>query len=72
MSGDELATHLNRNHFFTGSGTEYQGGRGTYRLITTTWRWLNDDLSLPNEAEKVATAFVKQDGTYAYQQNNDE
>jgi hypothetical protein len=67
MSGEELADHLNRNNFLTSYGTEYQGGRGTYRLIQQTWAWLNDDLGLTKEAQYVAKAFVKPDGGYAYE-----
>jgi len=67
MSGDELAAHLNRNKFLTACGTEYAGGRGTYKLIHETWRWLHDELDIADEAEKVAMAFVKSDGTYAYE-----
>lgn len=67
MSAEELADHLNRNNFFTGYGSEYQGGRGTYTLIRSTWRWLHDDLAMAAEAEHVALAFVKPDGGYAYQ-----
>ena len=66
MSGDELAKHLNRNNFLTEYGTKYKGTRGTYKLIKETWNWLNDDLGLPKEAARVAKAFVKPDGTYAY------
>jgi len=66
MSGDELADHLNRNNFRWGSGKKYTGERGTYTLIGATWKWLNDDLGLPGESEKVALAFVKPDGSYAY------
>ena len=63
MSGDELADHLNRNSFLTSYREEYQGGRGTYRLIGETWKWVNDDLGLKDEASKIALAFVKKDGT---------
>ncbi|MCC7302336.1 MAG: hypothetical protein IT233_06820 [Bacteroidia bacterium] len=66
MSGEELADHLNRNNFLTNYGTEYQGGRGTYTLIRETWNWLQHDLQLPDQAEKIADAFVKPDGSYAY------
>lgn len=66
MSGEELAEHLNRNNFLTNYGTEYQGGRGTYKLISETWNWVKNDLHLPEEAEKIADAFVKPDGSYAY------
>jgi hypothetical protein len=67
MSGEELADHLNRNNFLTSYGTEYQGGRGTYRLIKQTWEWLNNELKLDKEALHVARAFVKPDGGYAYE-----
>lgn len=66
MSGEELAEHLNRNNLLTNYGAEYQGGRGTYTLIRETWKWVKNDLGLPNEAQKIAEAFVKQDGTFAY------
>ncbi len=67
MSGEELADHLNRNKLLTGDGTDFKGGRGTYQLITKTWKWVHDELELPGEAEKVAKAFVKPDGSYAYE-----
>lgn len=66
MSGDELAAHLNRNEFLTGTGEQFKGGRGTYTLIQETYRWVADELGLPKDASKVARAFVKPDGTYAY------
>ena len=65
MSGEELAEHLNRNNFLTSYGTEYQGGRGTYKLISETYNWLKD-LGLQNEADKIAEAFVKPNGDFAY------
>lgn len=67
MSGDELAAHLNRNRFLTEYGEAYAGGRGTYTLIRETWNWVNDDLSLPEEAEKIASAYVLPSGIYAYE-----
>ncbi len=66
MSGDELAAHLNRNNFRTGYGAQYEAARGTYKLITETWKWVNNDLGLEDEAEKVAVTFVKPDGTHAW------
>ena len=66
MSGEELAQHLNRNNFLAGTGEKYKGGRGTYTLIRETWRWVQADLELPDEAAKVAQAYVKPDGSYAY------
>ena len=67
MSSEELAAHLNRNDYMTGYGTEYAGGRGTYRLIQASWKWLSTDLGLEDEGKKVADAFVKPDGSYAYE-----
>jgi hypothetical protein len=67
MSGEELAEHLNRNKFLTSYGTEYQGGRGTYKLIKQTWKWLHEDLELKEEANHIARAFVKPNGGYAYE-----
>ena len=66
MSGKELAEHLNRNNFLTVYGAEYVGGKGTYKLISETYHWL-DRLDLKDEADKVARVYVKQDGTYAYE-----
>ena len=67
MSGEELANHLNRNNFLTDYGAQYAGQRGTFTLIRETWNWVNDELKLQSEAAKIAQAFVKQDGSYAYE-----
>ena len=56
---------------YIGYGTEYSGGRGVYRLIEVTWKWVNDELQLPEEARSIAVAFVTPDGTYAYQANDE-
>jgi hypothetical protein len=66
MSGEELAAHLNRNGLQTSYGTEFEGGRGTFKLIKVTYDWVNDELGLEDEARKVAEAFVKPDGTHAW------
>jgi len=63
MSGEELADHLNRNNFMTSYGTQYAGKRGTYKLIKETWVWVHDELGLEDEADKIAHAFVKPDGS---------
>lgn len=65
MSGEELAEHFNRNNFLTSYGTEYKGGRGTYKLISETYHWLKD-LGLQKEADKIAKVFVKPDCSFAY------
>jgi hypothetical protein len=67
MSGSELAGHLNRNGMKTTYGERYAGGRGTYKLIGDTYKWLADGMGLREDAEKVAVSFVKDDGTYAYE-----
>ncbi len=66
MSGEELANHLNRNKILTSYGTKFVGGQGTYKLISETYKLLNERLSLPIEADKIAKAFVTNDGSYAY------
>ncbi|MDR0770215.1 MAG: hypothetical protein LBE75_03335 [Burkholderiales bacterium] len=67
MSGKDLASRLNRNGYLTESGHKYAGGRGTYKLINEACKWLNNKQKLPEEAKKVARAFKKPDGTYAYE-----
>lgn len=66
MSGQELADHLNRNEFLTVYGTEYEGGRGVYHLLSQTWKWLND-LGLEDEAKKFPNAYVKGNGEYPWE-----
>jgi hypothetical protein len=66
MSVPELATHLNRNNFLTSYGTEYQGKRGTYALVSETYNWL-ESLGLIEEAKKVSVAFPKPDDSFAYE-----
>ncbi len=66
MSAEELANHLNRNNFKTGYETAYEGGRGTYTLIQATYNWVHDELGLADEAGVVASAYVKADGSHAW------
>jgi hypothetical protein len=37
MTGENLANHLNEIGFKTSYGTEYEGGRGTNKLISDTY-----------------------------------
>ncbi len=67
MSGRELADDLNTNGYLTSYGEAYKGGRGTYSLIRATYHWLDTEQHMSQEADKVAVAFVKPDGTYAYE-----
>lgn len=67
MSVSELADHLNRNGLRTSYGELYAGERGTLRLISMTYRWVDAELGLGgDEATSIAVAFVKKDGSYAY------
>jgi hypothetical protein len=66
MSARELAEHLNLNNLPTGYGTPYvPEGRGIYRLLSTLYSALAAQNRMP-EAEAVAEAFTKEDGSYAY------
>jgi len=66
MSAEELAAHLNRNDFRTGYNTPYAGGRGVYKLIHATYDWLVAQ-GKQKDADAVASAFTKTDGSYAYE-----
>lgn len=65
MNVKDLAGLLNWNGFETNYHTRFAGGRGTYTLIHATYDWL---VSIGNtvDADKVALAFKKPDGSYAY------
>jgi hypothetical protein len=65
MAGNELAQHLNRNNFKTSYGTDYEGGRGTYTLLHATYDWLAST-GRQQDADKVAYAFPKPNGDYAF------
>ncbi|EIC20854.1 hypothetical protein [Thiorhodovibrio frisius] len=60
-----LAEILNDKGFKTDYDTEYSGGRGTYRLVSSTYIRLEKDGAI-DEARYVAEAFRKPDLTYAY------
>jgi hypothetical protein len=68
MTGETLADLLNWNGFKTNYDTEYAGGRGTYKLIHATYDWLVS-IGEQEDANNVADAFKKPDGTYAYDKN---
>jgi hypothetical protein len=65
MSAVELAEHLNRNHLPTGLGHPFAGTRGTFGMF----KHLYDSLTAQGrhaEADAVAEAFTREDGSYAY------
>ena len=65
LPAKDLADILNMFGHTTTYGAAYAGARGTYTLIHATYDWL-DGLGKSKEAEIVAKAFTKPDGTYAY------
>lgn len=65
MSGSELGEHLNRNGIQTDYGTDFAGKRGVYTLVSASYHELVK-LGLTSDANNVAKAFVKEDGTPAY------
>lgn len=65
MSSGELATHLNRNGYRNDAGKRYKRSRGVGRLLKTTYDYF-DKQGKTIEANNVAQAFVKEDGSYAY------
>lgn len=67
MSAGELAEHLNRNNFTTIAGTKFEGGMGTFKLISSVYKWASETYGA-DAAEKVARAFVTSKGDYAYEQ----
>jgi hypothetical protein len=66
MHVKELAGLLNWNGFQTGYNTPFKGGRGTYTLVHATYDSLTTE-GKHQDAEQVAKAFKKPDGSYAYQ-----
>jgi hypothetical protein len=61
----DLIREINAVGYTTSYGTPYSGGRGSYRFVKATYDrvWF---LYGEEHAEKVAIAFVKPDGDYAY------
>ena len=65
MTGENLAHHLNEIGFETSYGTPYEGGRGTYKLISDTYDWFVDNgkqadadniaMPLPNQTVPMRT-----------------
>ena len=65
MNVQELAGLLNWNGFKTNYDSPFKGGRGTYTLIHATYDWLVSS-GKTTDADNVALAFKKPNGTYAY------
>ena len=67
ISVSMLARILNEAGCRTSYGARYSGGRGTYKLVKTTWQYCQNGLKCPDLADQVALAFRKPDGQYAYE-----
>lgn len=65
MSAPSLAGLLNNLGYRTNYGTEYEGGRGIYNLISGTYHRL-DGAGKADRARMVAEAFRKPNFEYAY------
>jgi hypothetical protein len=65
LPAKELADIMNKFNHTTTYGAKYAGTRGTYTLIHATYDWLTKQGKI-NEAEIIAKAFTKPDGSYAY------
>jgi len=66
MSAIELAQHFNRNNILTSYGTTYEGGRGTYKLIGSTYKYF-ESIKEYDKAEYIASAFVNEDNDFVYE-----
>jgi hypothetical protein len=65
---EQLAGYLNRRGLFSTHGKPYNGLRGTYTLVRATYQWLKKQ-GLSTEADKVASSFLKPDGSHALRLN---
>lgn len=61
-----LCQILNQLGFSTTYGTEYKGGRGSYKMVSGAWHYYHNVLKKQDVAESIAQAFTKPNGDYAY------
>lgn len=65
MTVERLCDVLNAAGFRTQYGTEYAGERGSYRMVSCAYGWYAES-GEADVADKIAQAFTKPDGSYAY------
>lgn len=65
---EQLAAYLNRRGLFSSHGKPYNGLKGTYTLVRATYTWLKNQ-GLSTEADRVASSFLKPDGSFALRLN---
>ena len=66
MTVPDLAANLNANGFTTSYGTPYQGARGTYTLLHSTYEVVERVLG-KTQAGIIANSFTKPDGEFAWE-----
>ena len=66
LSGKQLAECLNDRGFRTTYNSTYQGGRGIYRLLAATYKWLISE-GFEDDADIVACAFTNAKGNLAWE-----
>lgn len=60
-----LCNILNRLDCKTTYGSKYEGGRGSYQMISRAWQYYQSQA--PDIAESIATTFTLPNGKYAYE-----
>lgn len=65
MTVADLAVNLNVNGFTTSYGTPYQGMRGTYTLLHSTYEVVERVMGKA-QAAQIAHAFTKPNGNFAW------
>lgn len=65
MTALDLVKELNYRNFSSNRGEAFVGRQGIYKLISSTHKRLVDSGN-QEDADEVARAFTKQDGSYAY------
>ena len=57
---------LNQNNFRTKDGNVYEGGRGSYRFTSSLYDYFKE-LGYQKASDDIASAFVRAEGSYAYE-----
>jgi hypothetical protein len=65
MTNKNLADELNKAGLKTSYGTLYEGERGTFNLISSTYHKL-DKLGMTKDKDNVANAFTNSKGEHPY------
>ena len=66
MCGQQLVDILNINGIQEDNGRKYVHGRGIYKTIKTAWDYYHNQIGDEQTAYNIAMAYVKSNGSYAY------